>query len=69
LVVVDAVDGIRVKTEETMELASELNKPCAVFINKIDKENADYVSIIENFEEVCGLRASALQYPIIDNMV
>ncbi|MDY0132233.1 MAG: elongation factor G [Desulforegulaceae bacterium] len=67
VIVVDAVDGIKIKTEETMEIAEELNKPCAVFINKLDKEGADYASIIENFEEQCGLRASALQFPIIEN--
>lgn len=67
VLVVDAVDGIRIKTEETMEIAAQLNKPCAIFLNKMDKENADYASIIENFEEQCGLRASALQFPIIEN--
>jgi elongation factor G len=67
VVVVDSVDGIRIKTEETMEIAAEFNKPCAIFMNKLDKENADYAAIIESFEEQCGLRASAVQFPIIEN--
>lgn len=67
VVVVDAVDGIRIKTEETMEIAAQFNKPCAIFMNKVDKENADYASIIENFEEECSIRASAVQFPIIEN--
>ena len=63
--VVDAADGIKVKTEEAMEIAENMNKPCAVFINKLDKENADFAAIIESFEEQCKIKASAMQFPII----
>ncbi len=69
IALVDAVDGIRIKTEESMELAEKFNKPCAVFINKLDKENVDYTGILENFEEQCGIKASAVQFPIIENFI
>jgi elongation factor G len=69
VVVVDAADGIKVKTEESAELAEKFNKPCAVFINKLDKENADYAGIIDQFEDSCGIKASAVQFPIVEGEV
>lgn len=67
IAVVDSVDGIKVKTEEAMEIASKFGKPSAVFINKLDKENSDYSVILEEFEEKCQIKASPLQLPIVEN--
>ena len=67
VVMIDAIDGIRVKTEEAIEITKTNNQPCAIFINKLDKENAEYQSIIENFEERFHFKASPLQLPIVEN--
>ncbi|MEJ2037329.1 MAG: GTP-binding protein, partial [Desulfosarcinaceae bacterium] len=42
VVVIDAVDGVKVQTEQAWEFASDLNQPTAIFINKLDRERADF---------------------------
>jgi len=64
VVVIDAVDGVKVQTEQAWELAGKLNLPCVIFINKLDRERADYQRI---FEEVAGCfqpKPIILQLPI-----
>ena len=42
VVVIDAVDGVKVQTEQAWEFAREFNQPCVIFINKLDRERADF---------------------------
>ncbi len=42
LVVIDAVDGVKVQTEQAWEFAGDYNMPCMIFINKLDKEHTDF---------------------------
>ncbi len=42
LVVVSAVDGVEVQTEYAWELAVEEGLPRAIFVNKLDRERADF---------------------------
>lgn len=42
LVVVDAVDGVKVQTEQAWDFARDNNMPCVLFINKLDKEHTDF---------------------------
>ncbi|QTA80429.1 Elongation factor G [Desulfonema limicola] len=51
VIVVDAVDGIRVQTEQAWEYTGEMNIPCAVFINKLDKERSDFSKAFQNVSE------------------
>ncbi|SFM41784.1 elongation factor G [Thermodesulforhabdus norvegica] len=57
IVVVDAVDGIKVQTEKAWELADALEHPRFIFISKIDRERADFQKtvdeIVANFGDVC----------------
>ncbi len=54
VVVIDAVDGIKVQTEQAWEFAEEFNQPCVIFINKLDRERADFqrtfLDAKDNFE-------------------
>jgi elongation factor G len=43
VVVVDAVDGIKVQTELAWEFAGDMNLPAIIFINKLDRERADFM--------------------------
>ncbi len=38
---IDAVDGIKVQTEQAWEFAREFDMPCVIFVNKLDRERAD----------------------------
>lgn len=42
VVVVDAVDGVKVQTEQAWDFAAEYNLPLAILINKLDRERADF---------------------------
>jgi elongation factor G len=42
LFVVDAVDGVRVQTEQAWDFAAEFKMPALIFINKMEKERADF---------------------------
>ena len=42
VVVISSVDGVEVRTEALWNQAAELNKPRAVFFNKMDRERADF---------------------------
>ncbi|MEJ2282485.1 MAG: elongation factor G [Desulfobacterales bacterium] len=64
LVLVDAVDGVKVQTEQAWEFARQYNQPCAIFINKLDRERADFTRA---FEDAAGLfepKPIILQLPI-----
>ena len=45
--VVSAVDGVEVGTEAAWRLASELGMPRMVFVNKLDRERADFARTLE----------------------
>ena len=42
LLLIDATDGVNVRTEQASEFAGELGLPTAIFINKLDRERADF---------------------------
>ena len=67
VLVIDAVDGIKVKTEEAMETAAEQNKPTIFFLNKMDKERTDFSGILAEGEELLGIRPTPVQLPIMEN--
>ncbi|MGD8467754.1 MAG: GTP-binding protein, partial [Desulfobacterales bacterium] len=48
VVVVDAVDGIKVQTEQAWEFAKEFDLPCVIFINRMDRERADFNRTFED---------------------
>ncbi|MCX7822041.1 MAG: elongation factor G [Syntrophobacterales bacterium] len=57
VVVVDAVDGVKVQTEKVWELADALEHPIVIFISKVDKDRADFKRTVEdirnNFGDIC----------------
>ncbi len=65
LVVVDGVDGVRFQAEQAWEFAKEFNMPCAIFINKLDKDRSEYErtfdDVVESFESP---RPIKVQLPI-----
>ncbi|MCW7755113.1 elongation factor G [Desulfobotulus sp. H1] len=67
LLIVDAVDGIRVKTEEAMVSAAEQQKPVVLFINKMDKERSVFEEILQEAESLLQIRPVTIQLPIMEN--
>lgn len=42
IIVVDAVDGVKFQSEQAWAFAEEFGLPCAIFINKLDREHANF---------------------------
>ncbi len=64
IVVVDAVDGVKVGTEKVWQTASRYNLPRLIFINKMDRERADFGQVLKEVKEILEAPAVPLQIPI-----
>ncbi|MBN1517441.1 elongation factor G [Candidatus Sumerlaeota bacterium] len=64
LIVLDAAAGFEVGSELAFELSKEYSKPVSIFINKMDKENADFQSCLAQIEEHTGLTPIPVCLPI-----
>src|SRR5690606_12039809 len=64
LSVVCAVSGVEVGTESTYRLADQRELPQMVFVNKMDRENADFYKVYSRMRELFGNRVTAVQLPI-----
>lgn len=51
LVLVDSVAGVEVGTELAWERLNSANKPRLVFVNKMDRENANYQRVLTDLQE------------------
>jgi len=52
--VVDVIDGVKVQTEMALEFAEEFQLPAVIFLNKLDREHADYSKGLENIKNSFG---------------
>lgn len=65
LFVVDAVHGIEIGAEFAWEYADQFGiQARAVFVNKLDKEQADFDKMLADLTEAFGRRAVALTVPV-----
>jgi elongation factor G len=64
VIVVDAVDGIKVQTEQAWDIARDLNMPCTIFINKLDRERADFNAAFNDAKELFDIKPISVQFPI-----
>ncbi|MFN8446427.1 MAG: elongation factor G [Caldilineaceae bacterium] len=51
LLIVDAVAGVEVGTELVWERLNELKKPRIIFVNRIDRENANFANVLDGLRE------------------
>jgi elongation factor G len=64
VVVVSAPDGVQVGTERSWDIINRLQMPRAIFINKLDRERADFDSALKGIKQILSEKAVALQIPI-----
>ncbi|HEX2140930.1 MAG TPA: elongation factor G [Candidatus Limnocylindria bacterium] len=64
IVVVDASAGVEVGTEEVWRLAEERKLPRFVFINKMDRENANYDAVLDQLKARFGPKIAPVYLPI-----
>lgn len=51
IIVVSAVSGVKVQTEKVWQYANEFSVAAGIFINKMDRERADFVRTIEDIQK------------------
>src|SRR5512136_1773273 len=64
VVVIDAVDGVKVGTEKVWQAADHYKLPRLIFINKLDRERADFAAVMKNIKNILEIQAVPLQLPI-----
>src|SRR5580658_1361056 len=62
--VVSAVDGVEVQTEVFWKAAAELGIPRLVFMNKLDRERADFSGVLQQLHQAFGAGVAPLELPI-----
>ena len=64
IVVVSAVDGVEVQTEYAWELAVDEGLPRAIFVNKLDRERADFEATLAQLVSSFGNQVAPFELPI-----
>ena len=65
VVIVDAIDGVKVQTEQGWDFCNDAGLPRAIFINKLDRERADFQRALQDVQDSFeSPKPIAIQYPI-----
>lgn len=64
VMLIDTAKGVETQTVKLFEVCRMRNIPIFTFINKMDREGRDPLSLMEELEEVLGIRSSPMNWPI-----
>ena len=64
VIVVCAASGVEVGTEQVWEYANEAKLPCLIFINKMDRENANFFNTLDDIQSKLGKKCLPIMLPI-----
>lgn len=64
VVIVSAISGVKAETEKVWKYASEYEIPRIVFINKMDKESANFFNALNELSKSFGLEGVPLDIPM-----
>ncbi|MDO4671048.1 MAG: peptide chain release factor 3 [Aerococcus sp.] len=64
VMVIDSAKGIEPQTKRLFEVASKRGIPIFTFMNKLDREGRDPMELIAELEEVLGIDAYAMNWPM-----
>jgi elongation factor G len=64
IVLASALSGVKGETERLWRYADDFGMPRVVFVNKMDREAADFYAALESIDKAFGLEAVPLQLPI-----
>ena len=64
VVVVDAVSGVQVGTEMAWRHADRASLPRLIFINRMDRENANFEQTIQQLQQRYGKKVATVELPI-----
>jgi elongation factor G len=63
IMVVDSVDGVQIETEKAWRYLTEKKIPCLFFVNKMDKERANFNAALDSLKKVLGAKVAPLSVP------
>jgi len=66
LIVTGAVSGLNVGAEKAWEYSKEAGIPILVFVNQMDRENANYMKILNQLKDKYGKAVVSFQLPITE---
>lgn len=64
LMVIDVAKGVEPRTEKLMEVCRLRTTPVMTFINKLDREGRDPIDLMDEVEQVLGIRCAPITWPI-----
>lgn len=64
LIIVDASAGAEVGTEQAWSIANDHRLPKVIFVNKMDRENANFRETLDSLHKVFGKNIAPMQFPI-----
>ena len=67
IIVTSAGGDLSVGTEKAIDYCIETGKPCMIFVNQIDKENANYAGTVGAIKERYGNKVATVLVPIVEN--
>ncbi|WP_416321696.1 GTP-binding protein, partial [Yoonia sp.] len=64
VVIVSAISGTKAQTKRIWEWCDSFEVPRIAFVNKMDKERADFLKAVDDMEKSLGARAVVVTMPI-----
>lgn len=64
IIIVSAISGIKAETEKVWRFVSDVGIPSIIFVNKMDKEMANFLNAKKDVERVFGLPTVTINIPI-----
>ena len=64
VIVACAASGVEVGTEQMWEQSQQADLPRFIFVNKMDRENADFYKVVEELQSKFGAKCLPVQLPI-----
>ena len=64
LLVIEATDPVKVQTQKVFNFVKEFGLPCVAFVNKLDREHADFEKALGVMDERLEVRTVPVAYPI-----
>ncbi|STX28410.1 peptide chain release factor 3 [Legionella beliardensis] len=64
LMVIDVAKGVEERTVKLMEVCRLRDTPIMTFINKLDREGREPISLLDEVEDVLGIRCAPVTWPV-----
>ncbi len=64
VLIVSAISGVKAQTQKIWEWAQQFEVPMIAFVNKMDRERADFLRAVDDMEKSLGCRGVLVNMPI-----